>query len=260
MIIKFQDKFESILYAVLYSNLTGYFLSSKNEPDNLFKEEIFIDIDNLNWSEILQQHDHKFGPVKWLKNKNEDFEQFKNNIETALRHWKAFKYQVIIGLIRQALKFGILYVNNKSSQEAKNLLDLASQVRKEIHRALGFIRFIPVEKGQEKFLLGCFEEESQVGDLVIKNFKNRYFGYNLLLKTPKLIYFLYQDKLYQLPTEKFNLEINDKNFEKFWEVFYQANFIAGRKNTKLAQKLIPKKYWSWVKEGKLINLADKGLL
>ena len=104
------------------------------------------------------------------------------------------------------------------------------------------------------------KEENQVGDLVINGFKNRYPGYNLLIKTPKIIYFLYQDKLFQVSTDKFNIEINEGNFEKFWEVFYKANFIPARKNTKLAQKLIPKKYWSWVIEGKVINQVDKNLI
>ncbi len=260
MIIKFQDKFESILYSVLYSNLTGYYLSSKNEADNLFAEETFVDIDRLNWQEILDHHNQKFGQVKWLKNRNQDFLQFKNNINDALRHWKEFKYKIIIETMHQALKFGLIYVNNKSSAEANDLFNLARQVRSEVHRALGFIRFIPIERSKEKFLLAYFEEENQVGDLVINGFRNRYFGYHLLLKTPKIIYFLYQDQLFQIPTDKFDLKISKNNFDKFWQVFYQANFIPERKNTKLAQKLIPKKYWSWVKEGKIINSVDKKLI
>lgn len=256
MVIKFKDKFESIFYAVLYSNLTGHYLSSQNEPDNLFKEETFIDIERLNWQEILEQHNQKFGEVNWLKNQDEHFLQFKNNISYALRHWKIFKYKIIISVIRQALKFGLVYVNNKTSAEAKDLVNLASQVKKEVHRALGFIRFIPIERGKEKFLLAHFEEENQVGDLVINNFKNKYFGYNLLIKTPQIVYFIYRDQLYQLATNKFDLKITKDNFDKFWEVFYQANFIPERKNTKLATKLIPKKYWSWVKEGKMINQVD----
>lgn len=260
MIIKFKDNFESILYAVLYSNLTGYILSPQNEAEGLFKNEVFVDIDNLNWQEIINQHDQKFGEIKWLKNKNSDWLLLKSNVDYALRHWKPFKYKVIIETTRQALRFGLSYVNNKTTTEAKNLYDLAGQVKREVHRALGFIRFIPVERNKEKFLLGYFEEESKVGDLVVKNFSSRYYGYHLLIKTPKLIYLLYQGRVYQLSTDKFNLEVNDKNFEKFWEVFYQANFIPQRKNTRLAKQLIPKKYWSWVKEGKMINLVDKGLI
>jgi probable DNA metabolism protein len=260
MIIKFKDKFESIFYSVLYSNLTGYYLSSQNEPDNLFKEETFIDVEKLNWQAILQQHNQQFGQINWLKNQDEQFRQFKNTIELALRHWKQFKYKLIIETIRQALRFGLVYVNNKTSIETRNLFNLASQVKKEVHRVLGFIRFIPIERGKEKFLLAYFEEESRVGDLVINNFKNKYFGYNLLIKTPRIVYFFYQQKLYQLATEKFDLQITKDNFDKFWEVFYQANFIPERKNTKLAQKLIPQKYWSWLKEGRIINQVDKNLI
>ena len=54
-------------------------MSSQNEPDNLFKEETFIDIERLNWQEILDQHNQKFGKVQWLKNQDEQFLQFKNN-------------------------------------------------------------------------------------------------------------------------------------------------------------------------------------
>ncbi len=96
--------------------------------------------------------------------------------------------------------------------------------------------------------------------MVINNFKNKYFGYNLLIKTPKKVYLFYENKLYQLATNKFDLQITKDNFDKFWAVFYQANFILERKNTKLAKKLIPKKYWSWLKEGRIINQVDKNLI
>ncbi|HDQ22653.1 MAG TPA: hypothetical protein ENN28_01615 [Candidatus Uhrbacteria bacterium] len=110
MTIKFQDKFESILYAVLYNNLTGYFLHPKNKPDNLFAGETFIDIDKLNWQEILECHNDKYGKINWLDYNEPDFLLFKNRIKNLLKLKNKNKYQLSINLIRLALKFGPAYV------------------------------------------------------------------------------------------------------------------------------------------------------
>lgn len=113
MIIKFQDKFESIFYAVLYSNLTAYFLFSKNEPDNLFSNEEVVNIDNLNWLEVLTQHNNKYGEIKWFDDDYEDFRMFKKNIEICLLKKEANKYSFIIAVIKIAIKYGLNDANNQ---------------------------------------------------------------------------------------------------------------------------------------------------
>jgi hypothetical protein len=100
MVIKYSDKFESIFYAVLCANITGYFLVPKSQPQGLFEEEEFIDIDKANWLQIVEEHNRKFGVIKWF-NPNKSFYTFKEDINLTLRFWQPFKYKAIIDLMNQ---------------------------------------------------------------------------------------------------------------------------------------------------------------
>jgi len=115
MVIKYSDKFESIFYAVLLNNLTGYFLCPKNAPSNLFENEPYIDIDLINWQQILQEHNQKFGEIKWLNKNDQRFFLCKNIISRLLNYKKPFKYKIIIESIKQALKYGPLNIQSNSN-------------------------------------------------------------------------------------------------------------------------------------------------
>ena len=238
MVIKFSDKFESIFYAVLFNNLTGFFLQPQNAPENLFKDEPASNIDNLDWQKILSEHTQRFGPVKWLSPDNSGFHQFKILVASALRSWKGFKYKAIIDVINQALKYGLPYILNKESDEAKALINLANEVNSEIERTSFSLSFIPLEINNDKFLFGEFNEESQIGDLVIAKLKNRYFGYNLILKTARYLYIAYKDRNLKLELNFLPLEISKDNFAKFWQQFYKDNFLEKNEDAGLLETIM----------------------
>jgi len=124
MVIKFQDNFYSVFYAVLYSNLTGYFVYSQNEPVNLFVNENTIKIDNLNWQEIIEQHNCRFGYLSWLDDNNLDFILFKSKIENLFKLNEINKYPFIVKAIKMAIKFGPVYTNNKLLKTKQKRLEL----------------------------------------------------------------------------------------------------------------------------------------
>jgi len=215
MVIKFNNKFESIFYAVLYSNLTGYYLSSKNELDNLLKNEDSISIDNLNWQEVLVNHNYKFGQIKWFINDDLDYLDFKNNLEFVLRSWQEIKYKLVINAIKEALKFGLKNLNQYSDNYQK-ILKINNQIRSEVKNASGYISFIPVKQRKENFLIGNYQQENYIGDLIIKDLQKKYLNYNFLLNTGKKLYVFYQNNIYQFNNTHDNLH---KNFKKFWQQF-----------------------------------------
>jgi len=234
MVIKYLDKFESIFYAVLYSNLTGNFLMSKNEVNNLFKNEDYIDIDKMNWQQILKEHDEKFGPINWYENDVKELYLLKDKVDLVLRHWKPFKYNLVVSVLNQAVKFGIDYVLNKESSEAKHFNKLVLQIIQEVNNALGYINFIPIEYKKEKFLIGQYKEENQIGDLLLKRLQEKYFGYNLLIKTNSEIYLYYFDQIYQVSVNNYELNLTDKSFNKFWQDFYRKMIRPQYKKAKHA--------------------------
>jgi len=124
MVIKFQDNFYSVFYAVLYSNLTGHFVYSQNEPVNLFVNERTIAIDNLNWQEVVEQHNTRYGILPWLNDDNISFILFKSKIESIFKLKAMNKYQLIIQAIKIAIKFGPAYTTKhvlKTKQKRLNL-------------------------------------------------------------------------------------------------------------------------------------------
>lgn len=105
MIIKYLNKFESIFYAVLLSNLTGYFLVPTNLPSNLFDNEPFIDIEKISWQQLLTEHNKKFGEIKWFIDKSEDFYEFKKYIDSLLGN-NIVSHHLIINSLNLSIKFG----------------------------------------------------------------------------------------------------------------------------------------------------------
>ena len=136
MIIKYSDKFDSIFYAVLCANITGYFLVPKTQPLGLFGEEEFIDIDKTNWNQVIAEHNRKFGEIKWFNN-NQKFYNFKDDINLALRFWQPFKYKVIIDVIKSSIKYGLTYLETNELAEIKYFQNIIKQVKNEINLGTG---------------------------------------------------------------------------------------------------------------------------
>lgn len=217
MVIKYSDKFESIFYAVLCSNITGYFLVPKSQPSGLFDDEEFIDIDKSNWQQIINEHDCKFGEIKWF-NYDKKFIAFKADINLALRFWQPFKYKAVIDVIKIAIKFGLSYLEAEGCSESKYLQGIIKQINNEVLASVGYLKLIPVNKNKDKFLLGEFNEESKIGDLVLHKLKQKYFGYNFVLRSPKLIYLSYADNLFVWDNSNFDPSIGlAKLFERIYE-------------------------------------------
>ncbi|MCX6740724.1 MAG: hypothetical protein NTZ49_05885 [Candidatus Parcubacteria bacterium] len=193
MIIKYADNFESIFYAIICHNITGYFLVPKSQPQSLFEEEDYIDADKINKQQILNEHNQKFGLIKWLNINDKTTSDFKADIMLALRFWHAYKYKVITECIKYAIKYGLTYL--PEFNEYKIFKNITKQVFGEINLAASHLELVPVQKNKDLFLIGDYNEESQIGDLVLKKIKEKYFGYNFLLRTPRGTYLLYKDKI-----------------------------------------------------------------
>ncbi len=216
MLIKYSDKFESLLYAIMCHNLTGHFLMPKSQPQGLFEDEEYIDIDTVNKERILADHNIKFGAIAWLKLDDKKTVEFKENISLVLRYWHSYKYKIAIDNIKMAIKLGLTYLSD--SNEYKLLLNIAKQVNNEVIMAAGYVNLIPAQKDNHKFLIGEYNEESSIGDLILLKLREKYFGYGFLLRTPKAIYWQFKDNLSILGPKDFDAAIS---LAKILEVLYQ---------------------------------------
>ena len=126
------------------------------------------------------------------------------------------------------------------------------EVGNEIHRLLGLIRFQETADGD---LVAKPQLAHQTADLLLRKFQLRYPNRRLLFILPQgalccrhgqLSFCALQD----LPATMLN---PTDDFTNLWETYYRSQYIEARKNIRLASRFIPKKYWDWLPEGKILK-------
>jgi hypothetical protein len=112
------------------------------------------------------------------------------------------------------------------------------QISNEVLVATGSINFMPATKNNDKFLLGEYNEESQVGDLVLYKIQHKYFGYNFILRTPRFIYLNFQAEIYIWQSDQFDPNLN---MAKLLEIIYQKhiNFNEEKNNKTFGLDFLP---------------------
>jgi hypothetical protein len=80
----------------------------------------------------------------------------------------------------------------------------------------------------------------------------------LVLDTQALCF--YQGKIFSLDARPFREFLAKKDdYSTLWEQYYKSQYIEDRKNIRLAQKVIPQKYWDWLQEGNILAEEKKKL-
>ncbi|MCC7573077.1 MAG: DUF4130 domain-containing protein [Candidatus Methanofastidiosum sp.] len=126
------------------------------------------------------------------------------------------------------------------------------EVRSEIHRARGFVRFNSIN---DKVLFGYIKPEHNIGRLVADIFARRFQKNIIILGNEHKVWVSYYSNMSYLryETSKSLNEIIEEvkflvnsdaemNIEKIWEVYYKSQFVKERENHKLFYKNMPKKH------------------
>jgi len=130
------------------------------------------------------------------------------------------------------------------------------EVGNEIHRMLGLIRFAETTYGDlvtRPKLFHC------TADLLLKKFQLRFPGRRLVFLLPEGALCCYQSQLFFIARQDLPSSVlNPKDdFEQLWETYYRSQYIPERKNIRLATHFIPKKYWDWLSEGKILEQESR---
>lgn len=168
----------------------------------------------------------------------------------AARYNSRDRYALVLQALEQALQKGADYVLAKVSPEAKNVLTRARRVCMELHRAYGFIRFNPA--GPDT-MVGKAEPEHNTADLILAYFARRYRGQKIILLANGLAYTWQDGKITVTDADAFAPTAPADDFSAYWDAYYDSQVIEGRMNKELARKHLPKKFWSWVEEGKKLK-------
>lgn len=172
------------------------------------------------------------------------------HINANLRYNAADRSAVIFAAAEQALVYGPNYTLCGIGDISRIFVLRTRAVAHEIHRMTGFIRFSPGE--DNRTLVAVPQLFHQTADLILHRLAARYPSHKLvfLLNSQALVW---ENKSITCETiDRYQPYIAQDNFKELWETYYRSQYITTRKNMKLASRVIPKKYWSWLAEGKIL--------
>lgn len=125
--------------------------------------------------------------------------------------------------------------------------EMCKKVGRESHRLKGLIRLQETAEGK---FYAAVEPDYKVLILLVSHFKNRFSTLDWIihdLKREEAIIFSAVDKDWLLIdlAKDFSPKFSQKETEikELWQSFFKAAAIKNRKNPKLQQQFMPKKYW-----------------
>jgi len=253
--IIYSSFFSSVFKAVLLAQVsTPSILKNKSEKTtSLFGQQKIIDIDQHTSQAIYQDYKNKFSEIDWLN--ASDFPLFKKQVNLVFRHKNSSKFRLIENVLEEGLINGLTFVLNKASRNTHRFYSYAKSVTTDIHANKGFCRLKPTAD----YLIGEINPEHDTGDLVLNFFIRRFPQKKIaLLDHQKKIAFVYDlQSRFITKTDIFEKNFNQISkediFSKYWEIYYESQYIPEKKNVKLALKNFPQKRWRNMFEVKFLQ-------
>lgn len=151
----------------------------------------------------------------------------------------------IFSVLEYGKKIKYLYSNDIVNAVEK----MAKNVSREIGKYMGLMRFYETDEG---FLYAKFEPKNDIIKPIAYFFKNRLNEFCWAVhdvKRNKIA--IYDKKRVQfLNCSNLKLETTqqDEMFQMLWKTYFKAMAIEERKNLKLQQQNMPKRYWKYLVE------------
>ncbi|SHJ50403.1 probable DNA metabolism protein [Geosporobacter subterraneus DSM 17957] len=246
--IRYHNNMGSFFKACVVAWLLGDSLCSEEEWNTtLLQFAPATDVAQYSWEEI-QHMLRKRNRGQWIFDGRGS--RLKHLLLYALRHREDKKYSICKNAIDYGLQHGIEGILYKTTEEGKELYRLYRNVFGEIHAMCGLVRFVPSGKNT---LAAKVQLEHDTIDFLMAYFRQRYPDQVLILVSGGIAYICDEsDEIYEEEGSPFEEAIKSDDFGQFWEIYYKAQYIQERKNLRLTAKVIRKKYWNWLQEGKLI--------
>ena len=121
--------------------------------------------------------------------------------------------------------------------------DLAARIKKEVHNMHGFLRFAECTGG----LYAHFSPDTDVVDLVAPHFARRFSGEKFIIHdTKRKLLAVYDGKslktvLNDSPVTVY-LSTEEEQFRKLWKTYFDSVSIESRKNKRLQDNFLPRRY------------------
>ena len=177
---------------------------------------------------------------------------FLSQLKTALLHNDRGRFDLAYKLVYRSQFEKNCYLN-PADGDVKRLRELASAVRRDIHKMHAFVRFrkTGVKDGREQFV-AWFEPEHHITSAVAPFFRNRFTGMDWLIVTPEMsISWDGENITYGPGGDKKDAPSEDAVVEE-WQTYYANIFNPARLKLDAMRSEMPLKYWKNLPEARII--------
>ena len=170
-------------------------------------------------------------------------------------------YQDLFNLMRYVFDNPPGAIANFGNPSVLAVSQMARKVSRERHRMKAFIRFQETTDG---IFYAAIEPDFNVLPLIAEFFKNRYACQRWLIYDLKRNYGLFYDLneveevvLDELPSQSPYLEkemssAREDLYQLLWTDYFKSTNIQARKNTKLHLRHVPRRYWKYLTEKRIL--------
>lgn len=165
---------------------------------------------------------------------------------------------LILNAIQKSIKYPELDIlQNYADTEVLEIAKINKSISREVHRMHAFVRF---EKLKDEVYFSKIEPDFNVLPLIIKHFKDRYQDQKWMIFDLKRNYgvsydlenvdFFYpnDDQNYNIKKTEDLLHDEEIRYQKLWQRYFFKTNIPERKNLKLHNRHVPKRYWKYLTE------------
>ena len=246
-----------MMKAAILSELTGKSpqLRSTLEQPDLFSLADELDADSCSLSELLPRLAAKTSrDYTWLG--HYQGRRLAVMILFNLRNKSRDCVSVIFTALSEALRYGPGHCILGRGRAGAAFRRCSREVGTEIHRMLGLIRFSETKTGD---LVARPKLFHHTADILLRKFQLRYPEQRLIFVLPDEVLCCEKGDVRQIAVQDFPEDIlnTEDNFVALWETYYRSQYIPERRNIRLASHFVPKKYWDWLPEGKILEQEAK---
>ncbi len=160
------------------------------------------------------------------------------------RSCEDIKETVMFNVLKKCLKAKKNLTDNFADPDVLLLFDLTKKISSEVHRLKGILRFEEVESGG---WYSHVEPDNDVIDLIAPFFKARFLGEKFIIHDVKRNLIVCCDGVNILKATldtslTVYLSSEEFNFKTLWKTYFNSVNIAERKNTKLQDNQLPRRY------------------
>ena len=215
---------------------------SDNFPEGIFREKNFTD--NLfSITKKIETNQNKADKVyDAIRNKISNY-----TLRTIYYCYLSELDEIEIDLVyylKLGFKEGAKINKYHSNNQVKKIISARKKVSREAHRMKGLLRFQTLKNG---VYYGPMEPDYNIIEILARHFAKRLSDQDWIIHDlSRDIAAIYNQQQWALtPLKETEIEISntEQEYQDLWKEFFDNIAIENRKNLKLQQQNMPKKYW-----------------